>query len=264
MAGDVTAWSTTAASNASADSSINWAEGQAPSTINDSARAMMAALKSMLLDQSGSINSTGSGSTYAVTLNQSLAAYNNGLRFSFTANADCGNDPVVNVNSLGTKNLKRADGTAIKSGDIRSGMVCDCVYSSTLGYVRILNLLTVPRAKTIWFVRDTTAASASVSYTGVGFKPRAIQFVWGDAGAVNGWAGVGFVDSSLSGASETAHPSNTGNAVNGNAICLGNPTTGNNNIGNVASFDSDGFTVTWQLNGSPAFASLTIFALCWG
>lgn len=37
-------WSTTAANNATADPSINWQEGQAPSTVNDSARAMMAAV----------------------------------------------------------------------------------------------------------------------------------------------------------------------------------------------------------------------------
>lgn len=37
-------WSTTAADNATADPSINWQEGQAPSTVNDSARAMMAAI----------------------------------------------------------------------------------------------------------------------------------------------------------------------------------------------------------------------------
>src|SRR6516162_10578743 len=36
-------WSRTAANHATADGSINWAEGQAPSTVNDSARAMMAA-----------------------------------------------------------------------------------------------------------------------------------------------------------------------------------------------------------------------------
>lgn len=35
-------WSTTAANNATADPSINWQEGQAPSTVNDSARQMMA------------------------------------------------------------------------------------------------------------------------------------------------------------------------------------------------------------------------------
>lgn len=37
-------WSTTPASNATADPNINWAEGMSPSSVNDSARAMMAAL----------------------------------------------------------------------------------------------------------------------------------------------------------------------------------------------------------------------------
>lgn len=37
-------WSTTAANNATADPSINWQEGQPPSSVNDSARAMMAAI----------------------------------------------------------------------------------------------------------------------------------------------------------------------------------------------------------------------------
>lgn len=38
-------WSATAADNDDADATINWAEGQAPSTVNGSARAMMAVLK---------------------------------------------------------------------------------------------------------------------------------------------------------------------------------------------------------------------------
>jgi len=35
----VVAWSQTASSNSTADSNVNWAEGQAPSSVNDSARA---------------------------------------------------------------------------------------------------------------------------------------------------------------------------------------------------------------------------------
>lgn len=44
----VSSWSTTASSNATADaaSGINWAEGMAASQVNDSARAMMAVVKS--------------------------------------------------------------------------------------------------------------------------------------------------------------------------------------------------------------------------
>jgi hypothetical protein len=42
---DIRAWSTTAADNDDADSAINWLEGQLPSTVNNSARAMMAAVR---------------------------------------------------------------------------------------------------------------------------------------------------------------------------------------------------------------------------
>jgi hypothetical protein len=38
-------WSTSSASNANADGDINWAEGQAPSTVNNSARVMMQRIK---------------------------------------------------------------------------------------------------------------------------------------------------------------------------------------------------------------------------
>lgn len=41
-------WSETAADNDDADATINWAEGQAPSTVNGSARSMMAVLKKSL------------------------------------------------------------------------------------------------------------------------------------------------------------------------------------------------------------------------
>ena len=55
-------WSRTAASNATADGSINWAEGQAPSTVNDSARAMMAAASKYRDDVAGAIATAGSAS----------------------------------------------------------------------------------------------------------------------------------------------------------------------------------------------------------
>jgi hypothetical protein len=44
MAESVFDWSTTAANNDDADSGINWSESQLPSTVNNSARGMMAAI----------------------------------------------------------------------------------------------------------------------------------------------------------------------------------------------------------------------------
>ncbi|EJF88016.1 phage tail protein [Bartonella rattimassiliensis] len=48
-------WSIIASENAYADESINWAEGQPPSSVNDSARAMMQRIKEYLLDNGGGI-----------------------------------------------------------------------------------------------------------------------------------------------------------------------------------------------------------------
>jgi hypothetical protein len=48
-------WSQTAPLDAIADSTINWAEGQAPSSINDSARTMMAATAKYRDDIAGAI-----------------------------------------------------------------------------------------------------------------------------------------------------------------------------------------------------------------
>lgn len=50
MASGLKSWSTTAGDNDDADSSINWAENQAPSTVNNSARAMMAATRAWYED----------------------------------------------------------------------------------------------------------------------------------------------------------------------------------------------------------------------
>ena len=48
-------WSQTASADATADGTVNWAEGQSPSSVNDSARAMMAATAKYRDDIAGAI-----------------------------------------------------------------------------------------------------------------------------------------------------------------------------------------------------------------
>ena len=78
-------WSKTAPANATADATINWAEGQSPSSVNDSARATMAAVAKYRDDNSGSITTGGTSTAYTATSNQA---------FDTLAHMDGGDDRV--------------------------------------------------------------------------------------------------------------------------------------------------------------------------
>jgi microcystin-dependent protein len=88
-------WSLTPATNGTADPSINWAAGNAPSAVNPSARAMMARIAEWRDDTSGSLTTTGSGNAYLLATNQAaggggicaspLTAPPNGTQLAFTA-----------------------------------------------------------------------------------------------------------------------------------------------------------------------------------
>src|SRR5690242_20453498 len=108
-------WSQTAASNATADSTVNYAEGQAPSSLNDSARAAMAAVAKYRDDMAGSITTGGSSTAYTVTSNQvfdTLAHLHNQV-IAFVPHATNGATVTLNVDSLGAKPLRSATGVEL-------------------------------------------------------------------------------------------------------------------------------------------------------
>src|SRR5215467_3713071 len=107
-------WSRTAANNATADGSINWAEGQAPSTVNDSARAMMAAAAKYRDDIAGAIVTAGTSTAYAVTSYQvfDTLAHLDGAMIAFTPHTTSGATVTLNVDGLGAKPLRFGPGTA--------------------------------------------------------------------------------------------------------------------------------------------------------
>jgi len=126
-------WSKTAASNSNADASINWAEGQAPSSVNDSSRAVMAAAAKFRDDISGSLLTAGSSTAYTLTSNQvftSLSAMDGmAVRVRFhTAN---GASPTLNVDGLGAKAIQLlSSGTALPTGVVVTNAVHDLVYNN--------------------------------------------------------------------------------------------------------------------------------------
>lgn len=118
-------WSQTSALDATADSTINWAEGQAPSSINDSARAMMAAVAKYRDDVSGAITATGTASAYVVTSNQVFDTLAH-LRLSeivFVAPATNAIGVTLNVDGLGAQAINGADGVAVPAGTLIAGGV---------------------------------------------------------------------------------------------------------------------------------------------
>src|SRR6516162_8893319 len=94
-------WSRTAASNATADGSINWADGQAPSTVNDSARAMMAAASKYRDDVGGAIATAGTGTAYTLSSFQvfDTLAHMDGAMIAFTPHAGNGGACTLNVDA---------------------------------------------------------------------------------------------------------------------------------------------------------------------
>src|SRR5499427_6202887 len=65
----VWSWSSTAASNGTIDTTINFQEGQAPSTVNNSARALMAAVAQYRDDIGGALTTSGTSTAYTLATN---------------------------------------------------------------------------------------------------------------------------------------------------------------------------------------------------
>lgn len=115
-------WSKTAGANATADPSINWSEGQAPSSVNDSARAMMARLAECRDDISGALLTTGGAVAYAVTTNQGLNAVPvDGQQIVVRLNVNNGAASTLAADGGTAYAIQSAPGTGVASGTLIAG-----------------------------------------------------------------------------------------------------------------------------------------------
>ena len=111
-------WSTTASSNGNSDASINFQEGQAPSTVNDSARALMSRVKHFVNMLSGNTTQGGASNAYTLTSGESLSAYADGMLFMWSPNGDSTGAVTLNLDTIGAKKVYMPDGTQAGSGDL--------------------------------------------------------------------------------------------------------------------------------------------------
>lgn len=115
-------WLKTAAGNANADPSINWAEGQSPSSVNDSARAMMARIAEWRDDMSGVLNDGGSASAYTLTSNQGFPTTPNDGQVICFKPANTNNLGVtLQVDSGGAFAIQSSVGVGVGAGVLIAG-----------------------------------------------------------------------------------------------------------------------------------------------
>src|SRR5262245_9728074 len=166
-------WSRTAANNATADGSINWAEGQAPSTVNDSARAMMAAASKYRDDVAGAIATAGTSSAYTLSSFQvfDTLAHMDGAMIAFTPHAGNGGACTLNVDGLGAKPLRSAPATELLAGILVAGTPYAATYYNVSGE---------------WILRGLTGApgiplGVALPYFGVTAPASAFALPFGQA-----------------------------------------------------------------------------------
>jgi len=131
-------WSQTASADATADSTINWAEGQSPASVNDSARAMMAAIAKYRDDVAGSTITTGTSTAYAVGTYQAFQSLSqlNGQVVAFTphvTNAAGSPNVSLNVDGLGAKTIRADPANELAAGILVAGTPYAATYSAAQG-----------------------------------------------------------------------------------------------------------------------------------
>lgn len=124
-----------AAANNSTTGGMNWAEGQAPSTVNNSARQLSALIAQFLADIGGTIEAGGTANALTVAANSDFTEYADGQIVSFKASADNSAAATLNVNSVGAKAIRKLiAGTgegALDAADIKNGYTYVVRYSTT-------------------------------------------------------------------------------------------------------------------------------------
>ena len=128
---DIQSWSTTAATNATADTGINWAEGQPRASVNNSARSMMAAQAKDRNLKNGSITTGGTANAQTFASGVSYTTVPTGLWVRLKAGFTNTGTTTLNMDSIGAVAVKDQAGSDIASGAFTAGRYVELVYNGT-------------------------------------------------------------------------------------------------------------------------------------
>ncbi|WP_455465839.1 phage tail protein [Bartonella sp. B39] len=158
-------WSLIASENAYADDLINWAEGQPPSSVNDSARVMMQRIKEYLLDNSGMIDTQftvdqeKNKTSLRLITKSSFKAYRGGIVVRFRAQGQNKGITNVSLNQLISRPVYMMSLNGIvplKGGEIQSGGIYELVYTCDIAGKNVDG----------WFLTNPTQNSSPPGFIG--------------------------------------------------------------------------------------------------
>ena len=125
---NVSQWSTTAASNSSA-SPDGWPENMSPAGVNDSARENMAAVAKWFGDTKGGLVTTGTGSAYVLSTNNSNAALADISLLAFRVHTANTGSATLAVDGLTAKALK-LNGQSLSADDLPQDTIVLACYNA--------------------------------------------------------------------------------------------------------------------------------------
>lgn len=168
MATGAQVWSQVAATNATIDTNINFAEGQAPSSLNDSNRAGMASVARWISDNNCTLVTSGSTTALTLATNQIEAALTAGYTVRFQFGTGAAAAATLAVDGLSAVPLQNIPGTNLSGTEYSSGAYGSFTYSSTGTGQWISNTYTNPLGvSTIFAGAGATAPTGTVSTVGV-------------------------------------------------------------------------------------------------
>lgn len=125
-----TSWSETDASNNNS-APDGFPENMPPSGVNNAARAVMGAVK-RFYDHINATKTTSGTDTLTVSYDVAPTAYVSGDTFRLKLGGTNTGTATLNVNSLGAKTIKKADGTTnLSAGNLTSGYFAEFTYDGT-------------------------------------------------------------------------------------------------------------------------------------
>lgn len=123
-----------------ANNTARFPEFMAPSAVNNAARALEGIIARWYKDTNASIVTSGTLPAYAVSLNENLVAYYDGLVIGAEIHDTNDTvDPTINANSIGATTIVRSGGLELRKGDLQAGHKYFFVYNEGNTEFEVLN-----------------------------------------------------------------------------------------------------------------------------